>query len=359
MAAPDTREYRSPPQARGERIDQYLATVFTDLTRSRIRGLIDDGHVLVDGRVVKAAMRLRGGELLSLHVPAPVAASPQAEELPLTLLHEDKDLVVVDKAAGMVVHPGAGHASGTLVNALLHRVKDLAGVGGELRPGIVHRLDKDTTGCLVVAKNERALVALQKSFKGREVTKTYLALVHGVPPAEGRIETLYGRHPVNRQRFTGKVREGKPAITVYRVLEVFDGAALVEVDLLTGRTHQIRVHLTEAGHPLLGDTLYGAGRKAKGEAGTAQERMGRQALHAWKLAFAHPRTGKALSLEAALPDDFTAALTLLRGPQAPEPEPASKPKKKAPARKKAAKKKAVPKKAAPKKRAAATTSRKR
>ncbi|NTX38859.1 RluA family pseudouridine synthase [Myxococcus sp. CA033] len=333
MAAPDTRDHRAPPASRGERIDQYLATVFTDLTRSRIRGLIDDGHVLVDGRPVKAAMRLRGGELLTLHVPAPVAAAPQAEELPLSVLHEDKDLVVVDKAAGMVVHPGAGHATGTLVNALLHRVKDLAGVGGELRPGIVHRLDKDTTGCLVVAKSERALVALQKSFKGREVTKTYLALVHGVPPAQGRIETLYGRHPVNRQRFTGKVREGKPAITVFRVLEAFDGAALVEVDLLTGRTHQIRVHLTEAGHPLLGDTLYGAGRKPKGESAAAQERLGRQALHAWKLAFAHPRTGKALSLEAPLPEDFTAALELLRGPQAPpEPEPKAKPKK-APARK--------------------------
>ncbi|MCK8499358.1 RluA family pseudouridine synthase [Myxococcus fulvus] len=336
MAAPDTREHRAPPEARGERIDQYLAGVFTDLTRSRIRGLIDDGHVLVAGKPVKAAMRLRGGDTLTLQVPPPVAAVPEAEELPLSLLHEDKDLVVVDKAAGMVVHPGAGHASGTLVNALLHRVKDLAGVGGELRPGIVHRLDKDTTGCLVVAKNEQALVALQKSFKGREVSKTYLALVHGVPPAEGRIETLYGRHPVHRQRFTGKVREGKPAITLFRVRQAFDDAALVEVDLLTGRTHQIRVHLAESGHPLLGDTLYGAGRKPKGEAAAAQERLGRQALHAWKLAFAHPRTGKALSLEAPIPDDFAAALTLLAGPEAP---PVVEAKKKAPARKKAATKK--------------------
>ena len=157
-------------------------------------------------------------------IPAPVPAVPVAEELPLAVLHEDRDLVVVDKAAGMVVHPGAGHASGTLVNALLHRVKDLAGVGGELRPGIVHRLDKDTTGCLVVAKHESALVALQKAFKTRVVEKTYLALVHGAPKAaEARIETLYGRHPVHRQRFTGKVKEGKPAITVYRVLEALRG----------------------------------------------------------------------------------------------------------------------------------------
>ncbi len=317
-------------------MDQYLARAFPDLTRSRIQGLIEDGHVLADGRPAKRALRLRGGELLSLHVPAPVPAVPVAEELPLAVLHEDRDLVVVDKAAGMVVHPGAGHASGTLVNALLHRVKDLAGVGGELRPGIVHRLDKDTTGCLVVAKNEQALVALQKSFKTRAVQKTYLALVHGVPPAEGRIETLYGRHPIHRQRFTGKVKEGKPAITVYRVLEAFDGAALVEVDLLTGRTHQIRVHLAEAGHPLLCDTLYGAGRKAKGPAAGAQERLGRQALHAWRLAFEHPRTGKALALEAPVPEDFSAALALLRGPgAAPEKKEAAR--KKPPAARKAAK----------------------
>ena len=315
MVAPDAREHRAPPEARGERLDQYLSRAFPELTRSRIQGLIEAGHAQVDGKSAKAALRLKGGELLSLHVPAPVPAIPVAEELPITLLHEDKDLVVVDKAAGMVVHPGAGHASGTLVNALLHRVKDLAGVGGELRPGIVHRLDKDTTGCLVVAKHEKALVALQKACKSRGVEKTYLALVHGVPKAaEARIETLYGRHPVNRQRFTGKVKEGKPAITAYRVLESFEGAALVEVDLLTGRTHQIRAHLSEAGHPLLGDSLYGAGRKAKGKvAEQAQEVVGRQALHAWKLAFPHPRTGKVLHVEAPLPKDFTAALKVLRG----------------------------------------------
>ena len=315
MVAPDAREHRAPPEARGERLDQYLARAFPDLTRSRIQGLIEAGHAQVDGRPAKVALRLKGGELLSLQVPAPVPALPVAEELPLTVLHEDKDLVVVDKAAGMVVHPGAGHASGTLVNALLHRVKDLAGVGGELRPGIVHRLDKDTTGCLVVAKHESALVALQKSFKTREVEKTYLALVHGQPKQdEVRLETLYGRHPVHRQRFTGKVKEGKPALTVYRVRERFDGAALVEVDLLTGRTHQIRVHLSEAGHPLLGDELYGAGRKAKGKGAEAREVVGRQALHAWRLAFPHPRTGKVLRVEAALPPDFKAALKLLRGP---------------------------------------------
>jgi 23S rRNA pseudouridine1911/1915/1917 synthase len=313
LVAAEAREHRAPPEARGERLDQHLARTYPELTRSRIQGLIEAGHVQVDGRPAKVALRLRGGELLTLTVPPPVAAVPVAEELPLAVLHEDKDLVVVNKAAGMVVHPGAGHASGTLVNALLHRVKDLAGVGGELRPGIVHRLDKDTTGCLVVAKNEQALVALQKGFKTRAVEKTYLALVHGRPKAEGRIETLYGRHPVHRQKFTGKVKEGKPAITVYRTRELFEDAALVDVDLLTGRTHQIRVHLAESGHPLLCDALYGAGRKAKGRVAQAQEALGRQALHAWKLAFTHPRTGKALKLEAPLPEDFEAALEQLRG----------------------------------------------
>jgi 23S rRNA pseudouridine1911/1915/1917 synthase len=311
---PAVREQLAPPESRGERLDQALARVFPDFTRSRLRGLLEAGHALVDGKPAKASLRLKGGERLSLKVPPPTPAVPVAEALPLSVLHEDKDLVVVDKAAGMVVHPGAGHASGTLVNALLHRVKDLAGVGGELRPGIVHRLDKDTTGCLVVAKHEKALVALQKAFKSRTVGKTYLALVHGTPKAvEARIETLYGRHPVNRQRFTGKVKEGKPALTVYRVREAFDGAALVEVDLLTGRTHQIRVHLSEAGHPLLGDSLYGAGRKPKGRADEAQALIGRQALHAWTLSFPHPRTGKVLHVEAPLPADFTAALELLRG----------------------------------------------
>ena len=312
MVAAQALEHQAPPEARGERLDQHLARTFTELTRSRIQGLIEAGHVQVNGRPAKAALRLRGGEQLLLQIPAPVAALPAAEELPLELLHEDKDLVVVNKAAGMVVHPGAGHASGTLVNALLHRVRDLAGVGGELRPGIVHRLDKDTTGCLVVAKNERALVGLQKAFKTRAVEKTYLALVHGSPKPEARIETLYGRHPVHRRKFTGKVKEGKPAVTVYRTREFFEGAALVEVDLLTGRTHQIRVHLAESGHPLLGDALYGAGRKAKGRVAEAQEALGRQALHAWRLAFVHPRTGKALKLEAPLPADFEAAVKLLR-----------------------------------------------
>lgn len=312
MVEPSEREHRAPPEARGERLDQHLARTFPELTRSRLQGLIEAGQVRVNGQPARASQRLKGGELVWLRVPAPVPATPQPEALPVALLYEDRDLLVVDKAPGMVVHPGAGHASGTLVNALLHRVEDLAGVGGELRPGLVHRLDKDTSGCLVVAKHESALQALQRAFQSREVEKTYLALVHGQPRPEARVETLYGRHPVHRQRFTGRVKEGKPAMTVWRVREQLEGAALVEVDLLTGRTHQIRVHLSEAGHPLLGDELYGGLRRGKGLVAQVQEQLGRQALHAWRLAFPHPRTGRRLELESPLPADLRTALEQLR-----------------------------------------------
>jgi len=281
-----------PQEAKGERLDRYLATV-SGLSRSRFDSL----SVLLDGRPAKAATRLRGGEELEWTVPEPVPAAPVPQDLPLAVLYEDRDLIAVNKAAGVVVHPAAGNRDGTLVNALLHHVKDLGGVGGELRPGIVHRLDKDTTGVLVVAKNDRALEGLQEQFASREVEKLYLALVAGAPAAEGTFRTLYGRHPRNRLKFSGRVKSGKPAVTHWRVTKSFDSASRVEVVLETGRTHQIRVHFAEGGFPLLGDTLYG--RKS--------EVIARQALHAWKLAFEHPRTGKKVRLTAPVPDDFTAA----------------------------------------------------
>jgi 23S rRNA pseudouridine1911/1915/1917 synthase len=281
-----------PPDARGERLDRYLATV-SGLSRSRFDAL----KVHLDGKPAKAATRLKGGETLEWTVPPPVCAKPVAQDLPLEVLYQDRDLVAVNKAAGVVVHPGAGNREGTLVNALLHHVKDLGGVGGELRPGIVHRLDKDTTGVLVVAKNDRALERLQAQFSSREVTKTYLALVHGKPSDEGTFRTLYGRHPRNRLKFSAKLKRGKSAVTHWRVTRRLSGAARVEVTLETGRTHQIRVHFAEAGFPLLGDTLYG--RKSSV--------IHRQALHAWRLEFEHPRTGKKISLEAPVPKDFIAA----------------------------------------------------
>ena len=313
MVAPETRRHAVPPEARGERLDRHLAVAFPELSRSRLSALIDEGHVRLDGRPAKPSARLRGGETVELLVPPPVPATPKPEDLPLSVLYEDADLVAIDKAAGMVVHPAAGNWEGTVVNALLYRVTDLSGVGGELRPGIVHRLDKETSGCLVVAKSEFALAKLQASFKAREVEKVYLALVHGQPKDEARVETLYGRHPVHRKRFTSKVKEGKPALTLYKVRERFEGAAAVEVDLRTGRTHQIRVHLAETGHPLLGDALYGGKRKAPARVLEATEALGRQALHAWKLTFPHPRTGKRVALEAPLPADLQRALAVLRG----------------------------------------------
>jgi 23S rRNA pseudouridine1911/1915/1917 synthase len=301
-----------PASARGERLDQYLASALPELTRSRLKALIEEAHVSLEGKPAKAAQRLKGGEAVAVTIPEAAPATAQPQDLALSILFEDDDLVVLDKAAGMVVHPAAGNWDGTVVNALLFRVKGLTGVGGELRPGLVHRLDKETSGALVVAKTEQALRALQGSFKSREVEKVYLALVHGEPPASATIRTLHGRHPVHRKKFTGKVKEGKPAVTHYEVRERFEGAALLEVRLETGRTHQIRVHLAEAGFPLFGDALYGGLKRGKGLSREVSEALGRQALHAWKLAFTHPRTGKRLSLIAPVPADFQQALERLQ-----------------------------------------------
>jgi 23S rRNA pseudouridine1911/1915/1917 synthase len=299
------------PALRGERLDRAIAASLPELSRSRVQALLEAGRVQVDGKPGRAALRLKGGETLSVTIPPPEPAIPEPEDLPLTVLHEDRDLLVLDKPAGLVVHPAAGHARGTLVNALLHHVKGLSGVGGVLRPGIVHRLDKETSGCLVVAKNDAALQALQRAFQARSVEKTYLALVHGQPPDTGRLETLHARHPRDRKRFTGRAKTGKPAVTTWRVRTRLDGAAFVEVGLETGRTHQIRVHLSEMGHPLLGDALYGGTRKGDAHVRAVQTSLGRQALHAWKLVFPHPRTGKVVRCEAPVPADLAAAVDAL------------------------------------------------
>ena len=300
--------------ADGERVDRYLARAVPDVSRARLQRLIDAGEVVHNGAPAKASKRVRAGDLISLTVkPLPRADdAPKGEAIPLTLLYEDDVVAVVDKPAGMVVHPAAGARTGTLVNALLGRFGDAPG----LRAGLVHRLDKGTSGALVVAKTEDALARLQAQFKARTVSKTYLALVHGVPAATGTFDTPYGRHPADRKRFTSKAGERR-AVTRWKVRETFEGAALVEVALETGRTHQIRVHFAEHGHPLLGDATYGGTkREAKLAASApprlAAEALGRQALHAWRLAFAHPTTGEALAFEAPLPGDFSAALAILR-----------------------------------------------
>lgn len=311
-----TRQHTVPPEARGARLDAFLVSVEPELSRSRLQALIGEGAILLDGAPTKPSKLLKGGESVELTIAPPKPAIPQPEAIPLNVLYEDHDLIVVDKPAGMVVHPAAGNEAGTLVNALLAHCHDLAGIGGELRPGIVHRLDKDTTGCLVAAKNGPALAGLQAQFKARRVSKIYQALVHGVPAASGRIETLYGRHPTDRKRFTGKVDSGRTAITEWKLLQSFPGAAHVEVNLLTGRTHQVRVHFAEAGHPLLSDALYGGRKREKklppeSLARRAAEAIGRHALHAGRLAFVHPRTGAPIDLEAPLPADFRRALEIL------------------------------------------------
>lgn len=315
----DVSRLQVDEEGAGERLDRFLAARFSDMSRSRLGKLIDGGDVRVDGAQAKASFRLKPGMVVELEVPPPEPARPEPEALGLSVLHDDADVVVVDKPAGMVVHPAAGVTQGTLVNALLFHVTDLAGIGGELRPGIVHRLDKDTSGALVVAKNDLALVRLQASFQARAVEKRYLALVHGNPADAGTFDTAFGRHPVDRVKMTSRLPDDAPkvrrAVTRWTVRERFEGASLVEIELETGRTHQIRVHFSDANHPLLADETYGGTRRDKKAPPLVQraaKEMGRQALHAWRLAFPHPRTGVRIAAEAPLPADFERALAVLR-----------------------------------------------
>jgi len=304
------------PELAGQRLDVALARLARDLSRSRVARLVADGRVLLDGRPSKASARLRGGERLELSIPDAEPSGLVAQDLPIAILHEDQDLLVLEKAAGMVVHPARGTPHSTVVNALLHHLG--AAAPHPERLGLVHRLDKETSGCLVVAKTEAALAALQAAFKGRRVEKVYLALCHGRLSAEGRLDTPYGRHPSDRKRFSSRVRSERRAVTSWRVTERFgDAATLVEVNLETGRTHQIRVHLAESGHPLLADAAYGGVRReARLPEGHPAKRaaaaIGRQALHAWRLAFDHPRSGRRVAFESPPPEDFRRALAVLR-----------------------------------------------
>ena len=304
------------PDEAGERLDRLLVKKLPRLSRARIQQLIEGGHVLAGGKSVKASLRPRAGMELVVRIPAPEPVALVPEEMKLPVLFEDEHLLVIDKPAGIAVHPGAGIRTGTIVHGLLHQVRDLGGVGGELRPGIVHRLDKDTSGCLVVAKHEAALTSLQALFKARQVEKRYHALVHGKPPDEGELDTFFGRHPVHRKRFSSKVTSGRRAVTRFRVVGKAHGAAWVAVELLTGRTHQIRAHFADAGWPIFRDVLYGGVRReAKLEEGSparrAAEALGRQGLHASRLVFRHPITAAQVACEAPLPPDLRAALQIL------------------------------------------------
>lgn len=295
-------------QDAGKRLDAFLHEALPTYSRSRLQSWIKDDRVLVDGQPTRASYTLRGGESIAV-TPAelpPLKAEP--EELPLKILYEDADVVVVDKPAGMVVHAGAGHRRGTLVNALLHRFGALSSVNGDLRPGIVHRLDRDTGGVLVVARSDHAHQALAAQFHEREVEKIYLALVHGrMKKAQGRIDTPISRDPVRRIRMTARLATGRAALTDYRVLEQFEKFSYLEVRIGTGRTHQIRVHLASIGHPVVGDRLYGAPAVIPGVPA-----LGRFFLHAHRLRFRSPSTGEWISVESPLAPELASFRTALR-----------------------------------------------
>ncbi len=316
---PAALSFAVAPEAAGERLDRLLADR-SGLSRSRVKQLIEAGHLTLDGRVVgEPAATAKTGGLLRMQPPAPVSAQPRPEAIPLNILFEDDALIVLDKPAGLVVHPAPGNYSGTLVNALLHHCGDrLPGIGGERRPGIVHRLDKDTSGVMVVAKTEHALAALSADFASRDIERAYLALVWGLPnPAAGEIEGAIGRDPRERKRMAMVTHGGKPALTRYTLLDQHAAAvSLLECRLATGRTHQIRVHLAARGHPVVGDPVYLRRVPAAARGVAADERgalldFPRQALHARTLGFTHPSTGERLWFAAEPPADMAALLNTL------------------------------------------------
>ena len=309
------------PEDAGERLDRFLARRLPAFSRSRLKQLIEAGHVGAGGATLSdPSRRVKPGQVFTLELPVAVAAKPEGQAMDLAIVYEDEDVIVVDKPAGLVVHPAPGNPDQTLVNALIaHCGASLSGIGGERRPGIVHRLDKDTSGLIVAAKNDAAHRTLSADFAARRIDRRYLALVWGTPlPREGKIEGAIGRHPVDRKRMAVVKRGGKPALTRYRVMEPLGpGASLVECRLATGRTHQIRVHLAAIGHPLLGDPVYGrvtAERRSRlGPVGAqALKGLGRQALHAASLGFSQPRTGQRLSFESPLPEDLVRVLNALK-----------------------------------------------
>lgn len=278
------------------------------MSRARWQSLIHEGHVIVNGRRAKEHQRMRPGDSVKLTIPPPVATALTPEAIPLDILYEDADLLVINKPAGLVVHPAAGHSSGTLVNALLHHCGRLSIIGGEQRPGIVHRLDRDTSGVMVVAKSDRALTSLMNQFKKHVIQKYYIAVVWGTPrPAQGTIQTLIGRHCVDRKKMSTQPKTGRVAITHYETIERLGAISIVQINLETGRTHQIRVHMTHHGFPIVGDIQYGAR-----SCSALPAPVGRQMLHAAKLVFQHPVTDKLLEFTAPWPADLNTLVTALR-----------------------------------------------
>jgi len=290
---------------KGERLDQFVARL-TGVTRTQAQRLIAAGAVTVDGAALPKNHRLQPGECVEVEPLEPTAAEPSPQDIPVAILYQDRDLAVISKPAGLVVHPAAGHADGTLVNALLYALDDLSGIGGVQRPGIVHRLDRDTSGLMVVAKNDASHLRLQEMVSKRQLKRFYLALVHGIPATRlGTIDAPVGRDPRNRKRMA-VTDTGRKAVTHFKVEKEFPQAALLEVELVTGRTHQIRVHLSYIGHPVAGDREYGICGTLESESG-----LERQFLHAYRLSFPHPTSGEKLDFVDPLPADLERALRRL------------------------------------------------
>lgn len=297
------------PETTGIRLDLYLAGAVRGLTRTQAQRLIDDGLVQVSGVARKANYRLRAGDVVKVMIPAPEPVKALPEDIPLDVIYEDQDIIVVDKPAGMVVHPAAGNFSGTLVNALLHRYGELSHVGGEYRPGIVHRLDKDTSGVMVVARSDEAHRELARAFKAHENVREYVAIAIGTfKENEGTVAVSIGRHVTDRKKMSPITFKGRTATTHFKVLEFFNGASFVALRLATGRTHQVRVHMAHIGHPLAGDKVYGGASAGK----LLGMKVPRQMLHARLLGIKHPRTGEYMEFESAIPQDMQRVLDFLR-----------------------------------------------
>lgn len=293
------------------RLDRLLAARLAGRTRSQLQRLIRDGRARVDSKPARPGSIVQAGDVVTLEIPPPQPAVPQPEAIPLAIVYEDADLVVVDKPSGMVVHPAAGHARHTLVNALLHHITDLSGIGGALRPGIVHRLDRGTSGLIVVAKHDQSHAELARQFRCREVQKTYLALVWGTLQAGREIDLPIGRDPVDRKKISTRARRPRAAVTRIANAEQLHGTSLLEVTIPTGRTHQIRVHLSAVGHPLVGDADYGGVRRRLPPRLRAAQRLDRPFLHAARLVFRHPRDGRRMDLQSELPPDLRAVAEAL------------------------------------------------
>lgn len=308
-----------PAEEAGQRLDQYLAKKVADLSRTRIQSLIADQDVLVNDRAVKASYKTRPADKIEIEIPPPPVTELVPEPIPLDVVYEDEDIVVVSKPAGLVVHPGAGVTSGTLANALVSHFRQLSEAAGLIRPGIVHRLDKETSGLMVVAKNDVAHEKLAEQLRLRKVYKSYLALVMGrMDPMKraGKIDAPIGRHPYHRTMMSVRPEgHGREAVTLYRVVETIGEFSLLEVEIKTGRTHQIRVHLADLGYPVVGDAVYGLGWRTKMKdqgVRSAVEKLGRHFLHAAKLRFEHPRTGQRMEFSSPLPKELDKLLTFLR-----------------------------------------------